>query len=293
MFKFLKMKKIITFIFAITIFAVMSFGADAPFFVSTTCKPVSDAGWTPMKTNLENPDAKAVYDFCKAFTELGVTTNFSKESMYSFFDTAVEKFGINREAIEKAVKETILASDKQIVVVGNYAFGRYFVFTKEGSEFFNSLPPADQKKLAYAMTEKSLLCGLARRDFTGNMAEFKIQISKADLTNPKILHALLFTVVNCNSYKWNPVLKEFMDNNGITEIEYINAIMSYSIGQGQYSKDYQTIFLNKFLSPKTKAEKVKLIEAEIEGLLPKFDPDNTEQNKWLTKLRITKTIYTE
>ena len=61
------MKKIITFIFATTIFAAMSFGVDAPFFVSTTCKPVSDVGWTPMKTNLENPDAKAVYDFCKAF----------------------------------------------------------------------------------------------------------------------------------------------------------------------------------------------------------------------------------
>ena len=69
--------------------------------------------------------------------------------------------------------------------------------------------------------------------------------------------------------------------------------MSYSIGQGQYSKEYQTIFLNKFLATKTKVEKVKLIEAEIEGLLPKFDPDNVEQNKWLTKLRITKTIYAE
>lgn len=271
----------------------MSFGADTPFFVSAICKPVSDAGWTPMKTNLENPDAKAVYDFCKAFNDLGVASGFSKASMYSFFDTAVEKFGINREAIEKAVKETILASDKQIVVVGNYSFGRYFVFTKEGSEFFNSLPPADQKKLAYAMNEKPLLCGLVRGDFVGDMAEFKIQISKADLTNPKILNALFFNVVNCNSYKCNPVLKEFMDNNGISEIEYINAIMSYNIGQGQYSKDYQTIFLNKFLSTKTKAEKVKLIEAEIEGLLPKFDPDNTEQNKWLTKLRITKTIYAE
>ena len=125
------------------------------------------------------------------------------------------------------------------------------------------------------------------------MAEFKTQISKADLTNPKILNALFFNVADCNSYKWNPVLKEFMDNNGISEIEYINAIMSYSVGQGQYSKDYQNIFLNKFLSTKTKAEKVKLIEAEIEGLLPKFDPDNTEQNKWLIKLRITKTIYAE
>lgn len=287
------MKKIITSIFAITIFAVMSFGADVPFFISANCKPVSDVGWTPMKTNLENPDAKAVYDFCKAFNDLGVVSGFSKASMYSFFDTAVEKFGINREAIEKAVKETILASDKQIVVMGNYSFGRYFVFTKEGSEFFNSLPPADQKKLAYAMIEKSLLCGLARGDFVGNIAEFKIQISKTDLTNSKILNALFFTVADCNNYKYNPVLKEFMDNNGITEIEYINAIMSYSIGQGQYSKNYQTIFLNKFLSNKTKAEKVKLIEAEIEGLLPKFDPDNVEQNKWLTKLRITKTIYTE
>lgn len=293
MFKFLKMKKIITSILAITIFAAMSFGADTPFFVSATCKPVSDAGWTPMKTNLENPDAKAVYDFCKAFNELGVASDFSRDSMYSFFDTAVEKFGINREAIEKAVKETILASDKQIVVIGNYSFGRYFVFTKEGSEFFNSLPPADQKKLAYAMNEKPLLCGFARGDFVGNMTEFKIQISKADLTNSKILNALFFNVADCNSYKRNPVLKEFMDNNGISEIEYINAIMSYSTGQGQYSKDYQTIFLNKFLSTKTKAEKVKLIEAEIEGLLPKFDPDNTEQNKWLTKLRITKTIYAE
>lgn len=287
------MKKIITSIFAITIFTAMCFGADAPFFVSATCKPVSDVGWTPMKTNLENPDAKAVYDFCKAFNDLGVVSGFSKASMYSFFDTAVEKFGINREAIEKAVKETILASDKQIVVMGNYSFGRYFVFTKEGSEFFNSLSPVDQKKLAYAMNEKALLCGLARGDFVGNMTEFKIQISKDDLTNSKILNALFFNVADCNNYKYNPVLKEFMDNNGITEIEYINAIMSYNIGQGQYSKNYQTIFLNKFLSNKTKAEKVKLIEAEIEGLLPKFDPDNTEQNKWLTKLRITKTIYTE
>lgn len=287
------MKKIITSIFAITIFTAMSFGADTPFFISANCKPVSDVGWTPMKTNLENPDVKAVYDFCKAISELGGATNYSRESIYSIFDTAVEKFGINREAIEKAVKETILASDKQIVVVGNYAFGRYFVFTKEGSEFFNSLSPADQKKLAYAMVEKSLICGLARGDFTGNIAEFKIQISKDDLTNPKILNALQFTVANCNNYKWNPVLKEFMDNNGVSETDYINAIMSYSIGQGQYSKEYQTIFLNKFLSNKTKAEKVKLIEAEIEGLLPKFDPDNVEQNKWLTKLRITKTIYTE
>lgn len=60
-----------------------------------------------------------------------------------------------------------------------------------------------------------------------------------------------------------------------------------------FCKVFQEIFLNKYLPSKTKVEKVKILEAEIEGLLPKFDPDNAEQNKWLTKLRITKTIYAE
>lgn len=289
------MKKIITSIFVITILAAMSFGADAPFFKVTTNKPVEAVGFVPMTTNLENPQAKAVYDFCKAFNDAGNATGFTREMMFSFYnDKTLEKFGIDRAAVEKAVKETILANDKQVILSGNYSFGRYFVFTKEGVEFFNSLSPADQKKLAYAIIEKPLLCGIAKNSrYTGDMPEFSVHIDKADLTNPKMLAALGFASMDCHSYQWNPVLKNFMDNNGISEIDYINAIMSYVSGQGNYSKVFQEIFLNKYLPSKTKAEKIKILEAEIEGLLPKFDPDNADQNKWLTKLRITKTIYAE
>lgn len=289
------MKKIITSIFAITILAAMSFGADAPFFKATTNKAAEAAGFVPMTTNLENPQAKAVYDFCKAFNDAGNATGFTREMMFSFYnDKTLEKFGIDKAAVEKAVKETLLASDKQIVLSGNYSFGRYFVFTKEGAEFFNSLSPVDQKKLAYAVIEKSLLCGITKNSrYTGDMPEFSVHIDKADLTNPKILAALGFASMDCHLYQWNPVLKNFMDNNGISEIDYISAIMSYITGQGNYSKAFQETFLNKYLPSKTKAEKVKILETEIEGLLPKFDPDNAEQNKWLTKLRITKTIYAE
>lgn len=290
------MKKFITSIFVTTILAAMSFGAEeVPFFISVSNKPVEAVGYVPMSTNLENPTAKAVYDFCKAFTETGQATGFTREMMFSFYnDETLKKFGIDRAAVEKAVKETILANDKQVILSGNYSFGRYFVFTKEGAEFFNSLSPADQKKLAYAVNEKSLLCGLSKNNrYTGDMPEFTVHIDKADLTNAKILAILGFASTDCLNYVWYPPLKAFMDNNGIAEIDYINAIMSYVTGKGNYSKVFQEIFLNKYLPSKTKAEKVKILEVEIEGLLPTFDPDNAEQNKWLTKLRITKTIYAE
>lgn len=160
-------------------------------------------------------------------------------------------------------------------------FTTYIERTIEGVKWFKSLP--QETRVQIIVTYAALQAGFASGD-----------INKNYLLND---NAFVFE----NGFRWyagsTVVISEYQakmiaENTGENWSDILTQVNSRFIGTAKYSTDWQKFFKNYIkLLPADKAREA--IKKELMAFAVNMNPDDTEQTKWLTTLRLLNTTYSE
>lgn len=167
------------------------------------------------------------------------------------------------------------------VNASRFFFTAYIERTLEGIKWFKSLP--QETRVQIITTYAALQAGFASGD-----------INKNYLLND---NAFVFE----NGYRWfagsTVVISEYQakmiaENTGENWSDILTQVNSRFIGTAKCSADWQKFFKNYIkLLPADKAREV--IKKELTAFAVNMNPDDAEQTKWLTTLRLLNTTYSE
>lgn len=167
------------------------------------------------------------------------------------------------------------------VNASRFFFTCYIERTIEGAKWFKSLPQETRAQII--TTYAALNAGFASGD-----------INKNYLLND---NAFVFE----NGFRWfagsTVVISEYQakmiaENTGENWSDILTQVNSRFVGTAKYSTGWQKFFKDyiKLLSP-DKARDV--IKKELTAFAVNMNPDDAEQTKWLTTLRLLNTTYSE
>lgn len=196
----------------------------------------------------------------------------------------VEVSGISDTEMQKLILDNLNKNPIPAVKSVNASrtfFTCYIERTLEGTKWFKALP--QQTRVQLITTYGALNAGFASGD-----------INKNYLLND---NAFVFE----NGFRWLPgstiLLSEYQakmiaENTGENWSDILTQINSRFVGTAKYSTEWQKFFKTYVKSlPVDKAK--ELIKNELIAFAANMNPDDAEQTKWLTTLRLLNTTYSE
>lgn len=196
----------------------------------------------------------------------------------------VEVSGISDAEMQKLILDNLNKNSIPTVKSVNasrFFFTCYIERTIEGAKWFKSLP--QETRVQIITTYAALQAGFASGD-----------INKNYLLND---NAFVFE----NGFRWfagsTVVISEYQakmiaENTGENWSDILTQVNSRFVGTAKYSTGWQKFFKDyiKLLS----ADKAReVIKKELTAFAVNMNPDDAEQTKWLTTLRLLNTTYSE
>ena len=196
----------------------------------------------------------------------------------------VKVSGISDTEMQNLILDNLNKNSLPVVKSVNasrFFFTCYIERTIEGAKWFKSLP--QETRVQIITTYAALNAGFASGD-----------INKNYLLND---NAFVFE----NGFRWfagsTVVISEYQakviaENTGENWFDILTQVNSRFVGTAKYSTGWQKFFKDyiKLLSP-DKARDV--IKKELTAFAVSMNPDDAEQTKWLTTLRLLNTTYSE
>lgn len=196
----------------------------------------------------------------------------------------VKVTGISDAEMQKLLLDNLnknLVPVVKAVNASRFFFSVYIERTIEGAKWFKSLP--QETRIQMIATYAAINAGFASGDFSKNY-----------LLND---NAIIFE----NGYRWfngaNVTITEYQakmiaEVSGGSAEDILVAVNSKQIGKAKYNGNWQKFFKNYIKTlPADKAREV--IKKELTAFAVNMNPDDADQTKWLTTLRLLNTTYSE
>ena len=282
------MKKIITLAF-LAISSIV-YAVDAPFPELINPRSQVKAGETFIVCDAA-PDSilGPVEAFHKAIGKNCDEVGYTAKSVLAKYETGVAEFKINEKAVQDFVLKAINVDGLRL-----NNLSRYFYLTKTGREFYLAQNDSTKAKIAILFGDSSLYFGMGNKWAISDPQYKDFALAPAfgkEILSSKAI-ATYFWNTSVYNYKRLGVLDRCAEF-GISENELKLAIFKANNGLGITSEKWQKFFIENLGLFSTKADKLAKIEKEIYALVTIVNPENENQTKWLTKLRLLKTVYSE